>query len=257
MEGIDLIAGLGLVVIFAALIGLFMVLAQRKGPTNVPLRRIEALSSLPDTVGQAVETGKRLHISLGTGAVGQVDTAAVLVGLTVLNQVSEAAIVSDKPPIVTTTDATAMLLAQDTLQAVYQRQNAEERYDNNSARVVGLSPQAYGVAQTSLPKDEAVAGTVLFGPIGVEAALMAEAGQRANVTTLSGTDNLAAQAILYATTDHALIGEDTFAGGAMIGRAPAHVGSLQAQDVMRIILAGIILAGTVIKTLLTLTGGLP
>jgi hypothetical protein len=246
--------GLGLVVVFALLIGVFTFLATRKGAKPAPFRRVDAFYSLPNTVGQAVETGKRLHISLGAGAIGHSTTATTLAGLTVLDQISEGAVVSDKPPVITTADASAMLLAQDVLQAVYQHQNAAERYDPDSAHVVGVSPLTFGAAQTTLPKDEVVAGTVLIGPVGPEAVLLAEASRRANVTTLAGADDPAAQALLFATTDHPLVGEDTFAGGAYIGRAPAHVASLQAQDIIRVLIGVAMVLGAIYQTARPLLG---
>src|SRR5262245_55418181 len=54
--------GLVFVLGFVALFVLFSALAQRKGARPVALREIEAFSRLPVTVGQAVETGRRLHI---------------------------------------------------------------------------------------------------------------------------------------------------------------------------------------------------
>src|SRR5262249_10206017 len=158
------------------------------------LRPIEAFQSLPTTIGQAVETGQRLHISLGSGAIGTADTAITVAGLTVLDQISAAAAVSDRPPVVTTANGPSMLLGQDVRHSVYVRQNAEARYDPESARVAGLTPISFGAAQTTLPKDEAVAGAVLIGAVGTEAVLLAEGGQRAGVTTLAGTDNLTTQA---------------------------------------------------------------
>jgi hypothetical protein len=68
------------------------------------------------------------------------------------------------------------------------------------------------------------------------------------VVTLAGSDNPAAQAMLFATTDHPLIGEDLFAGGAYIACAPAHVGSLQAQDVIRLLIGGAIILGVIVRT---------
>ncbi len=243
-----MILELGFVILFAILIGVFMALGRRRGARAPAFRSIEAVESLPTTVGQAVETGRRLHVSLGSGTLGQMDTAATLAGLTVLDQISAAAVVSDKPPIVTSADGAAMFLAQDTLRNVYARQNALQRYDPSSARVVGLSPLSFGAALTSMIKDESVAGTVLVGPVGSEAVLFAEAGQRANITTLAGSDDPAAQALLFAAADHPLIGEDLFAGGAYIGRLQAHVASLQAQDVMRILIGLAIVGGVIAKT---------
>jgi hypothetical protein len=47
-----------------------------------------------------------------------------------------------------------------------------------------------------------------------------------------------------------LIGEDMFATGAYLGNKPLHRASLQAQDVLRILIVGAILAGPIIKLLI-------
>jgi len=246
------LVGLVVFLAFAMLLGLFTLLARRKGVRPRVLRRIDAYQSLQATVGTAVETGKRLHFSLGSGTVGETDTAAMVAGLVVLDQISAAAAMSDRPPIVTTADGTAMLLAQDVLRNVYARQNALNRFDPESAQVVGQSPAAYGAAQTILARDEAVAGALLLGSVGPEAALLTEGGQRVGVTTLAGSDNLTAQAVLFATADHPVIGEDLFAGGAYVGHTPEHMGSLLAQDVMRVLVGIAIVLGVFAATLRSL-----
>jgi hypothetical protein len=115
---------------------------------------------------------------------------------------------------------------------------------------------AFGAALTGLVKDESVAGTVLVGPVGMEAVLLAEADSRAGITTLAASDDPAAQALLFAAADHVLVGEDLFAGGAYIGRLPAHIASLRAQDVLRILIGLAILVGAAGATLRSL-GFLP
>jgi len=241
--------GLAVLVVFAGLIGGFTIMGRLRGAKPRVLRRIDAFQSLPTTVGQAVETGKRLHISLGTGTLGTADTVATVAGLTILDQISAAAAVSDRPPVVTTSDGAAMLLAQDTLRSVYARQNALSRYEPNSAQVAGLTPISFGAAQTTLPATEVVAGAVLIGSTGSEAVLLAEGGRRSGATTLAGSDSVATQAMLFATADHPLVGEDLFAGGAYIGRQAEFVGSLSAQDVMRGLIIAAILIGVVVQTI--------
>jgi len=236
-------------VVLGLLILALTVLARRASARPRVLRPIDGYQNLPATVGQAVETGQRLHISLGSGAVGTADTAITVAGLTVLDQISAAAAVSDRPPVVTTANGPAALMAQDVLQSVYARQNALARYDPESAQVAGLTPIAFGAAQTSLPRDEAAAGAVLIGTVGSEAMLLAEAGQRANVTPLAGTDNLTTQAMLFAATDHPLLGEDVFAGAAYIGGRSQHMASLTAQDVARLVISILVLAGVAVWSL--------
>src|SRR5512136_1202420 len=243
------VIGLITVIFFGILIGIFWLLALRKGAKPRGLRRIEAYESLPATVGAAVETGHRIHISLGSGTIGEVTTAATISGLGVLDQVASVAAISDKPPIVTAADGAAMLLAEDTLRGVYNRQNASEQYDPLSAQVAGLTPLGFGAALPGVLSDETVAGTVLIGSVGQEAVLLAEAGRRAEVTTVAGSDLPAAQAVLFATADQPLVGEDLFAGNAYINRRPAHVASLRAQDWMRLIIGAAIVIGVLLKTL--------
>ena len=239
---------LGFLFFFIVLLIVHAYLAQRRGPRNVALREVEALQSLPGMVGVAVETGKRLHLSLGAGALGQSDTATVLAGLTAASQVAAVAVVSDKPPVISTTDGAAMLLAEDVMKSVYAEQNAADRYGGDTARVIALSPASFGGALTALVSDEAVSGNVFVGPATPEAALLAEAGRRAGATTLAGTDNVAAQAAFFPVADQSLIGEDVYSTGAYLSRKTTHVASLQTQDFVRWILAGLIVIGALAKT---------
>ena len=90
--------------------------------------------------------------------------------------------------------------------------------------------------------------------------LLTEAGQRAKVTTVAGSDLPAAQAMLFATADHPLIGEDLFAGNAYLNRGPArlaHLASLRAQDWMRVLICGAIVLGVVYQTAKSLGAPLP
>ncbi len=222
---------------------------RRQDPSQAPLREIEALRNLPETVGEAVESGRRLHLSLGSGQIGQTDTATTLAGLTAASLIASVAVVSDKPPVITSADGAAMMLAQDVLKQVYKQQNAADRYDGDAARVVGLTPMAFATALTPLIKDEAVAGNVLIGPVGPEAILLTEAASRARVTTIAGSDNPAAQAVLFAAADHPVVGEDVYAVSAYLGRSRAHVASLRAQDGMRFVLALVIIVGVIWNSL--------
>lgn len=241
---------IGLVVFAVLIFALTFLFSRRKGGARtVGIREIEAYESLSNTVGKAVEAGLRLHISLGTGAIGEPTTATTLVGLAVVDRVASAAVVSDKTPVVTTADMTAAFLARDILRDVYARQNALYRYEAASTQVAGLGNQPFSAALTGIIEDEAVGGTVLIGSVGPEAVLFAEAGHRAKINTLAGSDDPAAQALLYATAENPVVGEDLYAAGAYIGRMPSHVASLRAQDIARLGIAVIIIGGLVWRLL--------
>jgi len=67
--------------------------------------------------------------------------------------------------------------------------------------------------------------------------------------TLAGTDDISTQAVLYATADEPLIGEELFAGGAYVDAGLLHTASLRAQDAIRWLLIIVILAGILLKFL--------
>jgi hypothetical protein len=67
--------------------------------------------------------------------------------------------------------------------------------------------------------------------------------------SLGGSENLSAQAVLYAAVQEPLIGEELFAAGAYVQAGPMHTASLKAQDVLRWVLIVAILAGAVLKVM--------
>ena len=61
---------------------------------------------------------------------------------------------------------------------------------------------------------------------------------------MAGATNPEALALMHATADETLIGEEMLALGAYLGQ-PLHLGSLTTEDVLRIITAALILIGVV------------
>ena len=85
--------------------------------------------------------------------------------------------------------------------------------------------------------DNDVSASALVGHFGIEAGLITAAGQRSRSFTLGGSDGLSSQAILFASADEALIGEELYASGAYLGTGTAQEASLRAQDILRMLIA--------------------
>jgi hypothetical protein len=243
------IISLAIVALTLVLMAVFWLWARRSG-RPATLRQLAAFQDLPQRTGESVESGKRIHLSLGSGAIGGPNTASALAGLNVLEAVAEASTVSDKPPIVTAGDGGAMMLAQNAFRRAYRRQNVEDRYDHLASRLAGTTALSYTAGVMTTLKDEDVSTNIVIGSLGPEVALIADAGWGQKAHQVIGVDNVEAQAQAYATADRALIGEDMFATGAYLGNKPLHRASLQAQDVLRILIVGAILAGPIIKLLI-------
>jgi hypothetical protein len=215
----------------------------------IAFRPIKAYDRLTRSVGLAVESGTRLHISLGRGSLFTSRGASALAGLAMLYRLTARTSLSDRPPIVTTGDASLAILAQDTLQSGYRAAGAEEQYRPSTGRLTGLTPFSFAAGTIPVMEDEEVSTNVFLGDFGTEAALIADAAERENSTLIAASDSLSAQSVFYAASQDPLIGEELFAAGAYVGAGPVHEASLTVQDILRWLIILAIIVGSGLKFL--------
>ncbi len=247
MVSLTQLSALILLIFFVTLI-LFFSNRTRQG--RVPaLRPIAAFSTLKGLMAQAIESGRKLHISLGTGGITQNAPADTLAGLTALEYLSRQAAASKTTPIITTADPAVMLLAQNTMRKAYGPD--KEGAVKSAAQVRWISPEkaAYAAGVMGVLSIEDIAGNVMIGNYGDEYLLMGEAAQQQAkpITTVAAAAGPDVLPFLFATTSHALWGEEMYAAGAYLDRKPTHIGSLLAQDTVRWGLGIFILISVLLK----------
>ncbi len=234
-----------IIIVVAAFLLFGLTLWKRRLPS--PLREIPAFTQLKRALGSSVEDGKRLHLSLGRGSLLDSSGASALAGLALLRNVSERASVGDRPTVASAGDAALGLLSQDALQAGHRAAAAEKSYRQTQGRVAGLSPFSYAAGAMQIPQNENVSTTILAGHLGAEAALLADSAERWGVELIGASDNLEGQAVLFAETRQALIGEELFAANAYLNDAPAHAASLTVQDIFRWLIIFALAGGSAAK----------
>jgi hypothetical protein len=240
------VIGLGILV-SAAILLIGLTLWRRRSPAT--LRPIDAFDRLNREVGLAVENGTRLHISLGRGNLFTSRGGSALAGLAMLRRIAERTSVSDRPPIVTSGDASLAILSQDTSQSGYRAAGAEEQFRVTAGRLTGLSPFSYAAGTIPVTRDENVSANIYIGELGAESALAADSSDRQDAGLIAASDNLSAQSIFYAFAQDPLIGEELFASGAYVGAGASHEASLQVQDVFRWLLILAMLGGAALRLL--------
>ena len=239
--------GLAFILVFFGLI-IISAAAKRSRP-GANLRTIPAFTKLRRAIGLAVESGSRLHISIGRGNITGPKSSAAFVGLSMLSRMAQLASTGDNPPIATTGDPALAILARDTLSGTYRDIGMIDHYDPAAGQLLGFTPFSYTAGALQVVRDEKSAANILAGSFGSEVALLTDAGERSGNLTLAGTDNISAQAILYATAHEPLIGEELYAGGAYVQAGPMHAASLRAQDIVRWLLVAAILGGILMNVL--------
>jgi hypothetical protein len=213
------------------------------------LRPIRGYETLSKQVGEAVESGGRMHVSLGPNRIIDEGTGVTLAGLAVLDIVSEASAISDQNPIVTTSDAATLPVAADTIRHSYRRQGVIDKFETKSARLIALDPIGLAGGTTSVIADDDVRANIMIGSFGPEVTLMAEAGIRQEIPQTVGSDRLEAQAAAFTMVDHLLIGEEIFVGRAYLSDDPSATASVATQDVLRWLIIGVIVFGIILQSL--------
>lgn len=242
---IESIAGLVIVVAGMVMILVFSLPFMNKKKTI--FRPIPAFQHLRRGIGLAVEQGTRLHISLGKGDLLSSNNTSALVGLTALERVARLSTASDRPTIATSGSGSLAILSQDSLHAAYRISNAAEQYDPDRGRLAGPTPFSYVAGVLPVVRSEHVSTHLLIGNFGPEIGLVTDEADQVSAFTLAGSDSLPAQAVLYATTQEPLIGEELYAVPAYMQSGPLHTASLRAQDILRWGVAGAVLVGVILK----------
>ena len=244
------IVGLVSLVIILIFFGLIVILAVAgREDSGIKLRQIPAFSKIRRAIELTVEAGSRLHISIGRGTITGPESAAAFVGLSMLEKITTSASTGDNPPAVTAGDPALTILAQDTLKSSYQEIGLIVQYWRTSSQLTGVSPFSFAAGAIPIARDKKSSTSILIGNFGIEVALLTDGCERSGNMTLGGTDDMSAQAVLYATANEPLIGEELFAGGAYLDAGPFHTASLRAQDVVRWLLVIVILIGILLNVL--------
>ena len=242
------LTGLILLILFPILI-LFFANRIKEGQLSASLRPVAAFERMKLLMAQAIEEGKRLHLSLGVGGVTDATTAETLAGLTVLEHLSRQSAAAEASPLVTMADPATMLTAQNILRQTYP--NNPRGAQKAAARVQWISPQpaAYAAGVMGVLALDNVSGNVMVGRFGDEYLLMGESAYKQNppVATVAGAGSPQVLPYVLATSPQALWGEEMFAAGAYLSKKSMHIGSLLAQDTVRWAVGLFILGSVALK----------
>lgn len=242
--------------LLAILIGAFLFLLTRRiqSGQEVGLRPLQGFLALTSQVGRAVESGRRVHFSLGRAALNSATSPTSLAALQALDHLAQDGAASDVPPLVTVGEGTLLVAAQDQLRGGYHLARRDGDYSNTMAEFVaaGNSPMSYAAGVSYTVQHSNAGSNLLLGHFGPEIGIILEAAGRDNMDQIVGSDDPTALAIGAAMSDDLLIGEELFASGAYLTGAPSQVAGLQIQDILRYIVAAAVLLFAFINLLLGL-----
>ncbi|MHC1783011.1 MAG: DUF6754 domain-containing protein [Anaerolineaceae bacterium] len=244
-DSVTNIASVGLVLLTAVLFLLFSI--QFKTPFQDTFRPIPALARLRQAVFAAVENGTRVHLSLGKASIVHSNAASSLVGLNTLASLVRLTSYCDRPPLATSGESTMSILGRDTLRAAYRTINLSDTFDPYRSRLAGLSSFSYSAGLLPVIFDEHASTHIFCGNFSVDVSLALEMMRKEKTFILAASDSLPAQAVMFASTPDALIGEELFALPAALHPERFQVSSLMTQDTLRWLIIVFLILGAILK----------
>lgn len=229
----DLIITVAVIIIVAGMIG---VLTRRvQSGEQMALRPLPALNTLTLQLGQAIETAKQVHITLGQASLINAASPTSIAALNVLDKLAKDGCANGTPPVVTVGEGTLLPVAQERLLHAYLQAERSQEFAPGQAVFLAAEtePFAYAGGVANMIQQDVISSNVLVGRFGPELAIMAEAANRRGMDQVVGSDDPVALALAAAVTDNVLIGEELFAASAYLEGRASHIASVQAQDIMR------------------------
>lgn len=233
-----------LVAVFSFLV-LWYIRRAQKG-LGLYVRPLPGISAVDEAVGRATEMGRPVLFIPGTGDLDNIQTIA---GLSVLGRVARVTARYATPLRVPVLYPLPLAAANETVREAYLAEGVSDQLSPETVQYVAGESFSYSARVGGLILRERPAAAVYMGQFTAESLLIAEVGQASGAIQISGTAEPEQLPFFIAACDYTLIGEELYAASAYLSREPRLLGSLKGQDLMKVTIALVVIAGVVCVTM--------
>jgi hypothetical protein len=216
------------------------------------LRRVPALDAIEEIVKRADELGGEVHFTTGagerTGLYG-VGAAQLLAGIDVLTYVAPLTTTMDIPLSCSTGNSELIPMMQEIVRQAHRVEGKEAAFNPLSVQFWSDNQFTHAAALMGYMERENISSLFLIGPLWAQTLLICETAASVGAVQLGGTAYTHQLAMVLAACDYCLIGEEIFAAGAYLSQEPIQLATIQAEDMMRLIIIALILIGAVLVNL--------
>jgi Domain of unknown function (DUF6754) len=228
----------------------FYIRHARKGK-DLKIRKIAGLEAVDEAVGRATEMGRSVLFVPGIQDMNDIQTIA---GLTVLSRVAEVAAEYGARVEVPTARSLVMTAARETVQSAYLTAGRPDAYNEDDIYYVTDEQFGYVAYLSGMMVREKPAACFYMGTFFAESLILAETGNSIGAIQVAGTAMPAQLPFFVAACDYTLIGEEFFAASAYLSGDPDQLGSLKGQDVGKLLVAVLMIIGSVAWAIAAATG---
>ena len=224
---------------------LFFIRKARRGE-EIFLREIPGLKAVEEAVGRSTEMGKPVLFVPGIMDMDQVETVA---GVIVLGHVSKMTARYETTLNVPVSRAIVMKAAQDVCKESYLMEGRPDMFHEDMVHYLTDEQFAYAAGVNGIMVREKPAACMYMGKFYAESLILAETGNSIGAIQIAGTASQAQIPFFVTACDYTLIGEEFFAASAYLSQRPELIGGIKGQDMIKIIIIGMIIGGVVLRFL--------
>jgi hypothetical protein len=232
-----------------------VVYALMRSKWTPTIRRIAAFDAIKEAVGRAVEMGRPVHMTPGTGSLNAMESGPGLVaGLATIGYVAEICAGLKTPFIISIGSSDAIALTDQLVRQAFLSAGRSQEYDPSIVRyypgrdTIGSS-LAFTNSVQGLIASEKPAANIMVGPFYGEQIALCEIAARQGSIQIGGTQSVTQISVFAATTDYMIIGEEIFAAGAYVTRDPTQLKMIAGADFAKIVAVVLIALGAILKML--------
>jgi len=240
-----------LISLVAILIVLYTTYFQKE-KKEFKIRKINGLKAVEDAIGRATEMARPLLYTPGWG--GDIQRPTTIASMNILSFVAEKTSQYDCDLVFPTHDPVIMSVAQEVIKESYSRAGYPDRYKEDNISYVSSSQFGYAAAVDGIISRTKPASIFLLGTFEAESLILAETGNSINAIQIAGTDSTIQLSFFIVACDYTLIGEELFAASGYLSGNKSILASVQAQDIMKVLIAIFVLGATIWATVESLTG---
>lgn len=233
---------IGIIVTLILIFG-YILYGKRRG--ELTIRPIPGLEALDEAVGRATEMGKPILFSSG---LGRMERVATMASMNILGSVAEKVAEYNTPLIFPNYDPVVTTVAQEVVKESFTRAGHPESFKKENIYFVTQSQFGYVAAVDGIMLREKPATNLFLGTFEAESLILAETGNSIGALQIAGTDSTIQLSFFIVACDYTLIGEELFAASGYLSKDPLVLGSIKGQDILKLIVALVIIAGGIFST---------
>ena len=242
---------LALISLVAASLAGFTYLARRR---SLFVRRLPAVDAIEDAVGRSTEMGRPILYVTGTARTEDIQTIASIL---ILGHVAEIAARYETDLRVANAYPLTMVIAEEVVRQGYADAGRADAHRPEDVLFITSEQFAFAAAVNGMILRERPATNIYFGRFLAESLMLAETGFLTGAVQIAGTAELTQLPFLVSACDFTLIGEELFACSAYLTREPNQLATLKAGDVLKLVIALVVVGGAALATMRALGWAVP